>query len=106
MERDPRFPDRPEHADFEVLVQIVTEVLSQRIDTAEDSNAEFEKVLAETIDPASASYMALQRALRSFGLASPQEIVTRMDDLFRGCSLYLEGLIAGVEFERRRAAGE
>lgn len=107
-EQNPFERDRPEHPDFDLLLEVVTEVLSDRlaqVQSREDKNAVFEQILGEHIDASSASYMALQHAVRAWGIQQPQDVLEKMTDLFRGCSLYLEGLIAGIEFERRRANG-
>jgi hypothetical protein len=58
MERDPRFPDRPAHQDFEAIASIV------RGQDDEADSGQSRVVFDRTADLASLSYMAKQRALR------------------------------------------
>lgn len=94
----PRSMPRPDHPDFERLIQVVW---SHDISLDETEEADKERVWAETVekyaDVRSVNYTAIQRFLRAFGRPSTAEEVHRMAIL---ASLWVDGFCAGAGFER------
>lgn len=89
MARDPEFPNRPDHPDFERLA-----ALCRALDTAaEKPGFKFLEHLAKYLDPVSLTYVAGQRAIRIDLTAEPQAIAM---------VAWLDGFILGQEMGQRR----
>lgn len=87
--RDPRFPHRPQHPDFDRLGRVVR---------AQDAAAEargIDAALGGIIDPDVASYVAYQRVLRVPGDSHPVK-----------AALWLDGFAAGVAYAREQEKEE
>lgn len=92
-QRDPRFPDRPQHEDFYLLSEVVQE--NDRL--AEQASADVFKIAG--VDQASAIYMIqgrLDRFLDSRGAHRTQAV------LVPSMGMWLDGFAAGVAFNQRR----
>lgn len=84
---------RPEHADFERLRAIVNYLDDETLKRQRPA----EELVGEVVDPDSATYMALQRALRMNQIAGvPVEPVA---------TIWLEGLVAGAMLARDQGRG-
>ena len=87
FERDPRFPNRPEHPDFERLAEVVRK---------QDADAEaggFEQALVGIIDGRSLVYMARQRAMR---MALDDRLTIPLQ------TAWMDAFAAGVAYEAAR----
>jgi hypothetical protein len=92
---DPRFPKRPDSADFWLLSQVVIDN-----DTAMDNETiDFDDRLAQVIEPDAVAYMAQQRALRIVGPSA-----TKLQ-LAKVASIWLDAFIAGATFQARKDRG-
>lgn len=92
--KDPKYPNRPEHADFDLLSKVL-----QGQDAASEGGQPLEDLVP--IDLASGVYAARQRALRTimhFSLPSTMEGPL--------AALWLDAFAAGHEVGRRRCRGE
>lgn len=94
------FPYRPDHPDFWTLSSVVID-FDARMDavTGAAKHAVYEAVVAEHIDGASLTYMAVQRARKAVAeLGQPDNaaLATLL------ATVWSEGILAGVEVERRR----
>jgi hypothetical protein len=92
-----KFPGRPEHEDFRVLVDIVL----KHDGKTEDRNLDFAKFLGEYIDPDSVTHMAQERAKRILAHigknpALNAQLVSAM------ASMFLDAFTLGVDWERRK----
>lgn len=85
------FPNRPEHADFWLMAEVV-----QDLDSAADDGTNFERLVAPIVDPASLAYMASQRGLRAYTMLSGGGQV-------RLSAAWLDGFIAGAMYQKRKA---
>ena len=84
----PDFPGRPDHPDFWLLSQAVLDQDGQA-----DAGQPVDDILARRIDPDSAVYMAMQRALR-IDPASQQQLA----------AAWIDGLLIGMAFQYLKAA--
>lgn len=91
---------RPEHRDFEMLVEIVQGLDAEARQAGKDFD--FDAYVNRFIDCQSLSYMALQRASRVFGFDSPLQVMENLDLLMRAASIYIEGASVGIQYEQRR----
>jgi hypothetical protein len=91
---DPDFPVRPDHPDFWLLSQAV---IGQ--DAQAEGGQPVPDILGRIIDPASAVYMARQRALRLLGWTSP-------DPEMQLTAAWIDGLLAGMAFRHLKAAAD
>lgn len=91
LDRD-RHPMRPDHPDFRRLSEIVLQFDAQ----ADVPGTNIDDLVKQSIDSPSATYMALQRALR-IKAATGSEL-----SLVYLSAAWLEGLVAGIRFEQRR----
>lgn len=93
----PKFPGRPDHADFWLMAEVV-----QDLDTASDDGTSFARLVGPLVDPQSIAYMAQQRGLRAYTMLKGGG-ETRM------AATWLDGFIAGMLYQKRkteRATGE
>jgi hypothetical protein len=81
---DPDFPDRPDHPDFWLLARAV-----QDLDAQPGAGQPTLDIVARYVNPESAVYMAMQRALRALALpgAPGRE---------RTAAVWLDGLLTGM----------
>ena len=84
----PDFPGRPDHPDFWLLSQAVLDQDGQA-----DVGQPVDDILARRIDPDSAVYMAMQRALRIDPASQPQL-----------AAAWIDGLLIGMAFQYLKAA--
>lgn len=86
---DLRFPGQPDHPDFWKLSERILAFDS-------DPDAALERA---TFDIESLQYLALQRAMRVFGVATVADLFDPMktDLVARGAALYLEAMLLGME---------
>lgn len=82
---------RPDHPDFWRLSEIILQ-----IDAQADIPGTNIDIVKQSIDSPSATYMALQRALRI-----KQATGTELSLVYLSAA-WLEGLVAGIRFEQRR----
>jgi hypothetical protein len=90
---DPRFPDRPDHADFWKLSRIIL-----YMDADAETYDGFERLVDEAgVDHRSLSYVAMQRALRSHGgdISDPDAVV-------RTAAVWIDGFITGNRYSKER----
>lgn len=88
-----RHPMRPDHPDFWRLSEIVLQFDAQ----ADWLSVDINDIVKQSIDLPSATYMALQRALRIKQASSgPSGWWSYLS------AAWLEGLVAGIRFEQRR----
>lgn len=90
-----QFPFRPDHPDFERLLEVVAEVEAWKA-----ANTPADKAYANFADMPSVVYLASNRSAREAQLALPPEptfpqTVEKMTDA------WVEGFFIGVMFERR-----
>lgn len=85
---NPGFPGRPDHPDFWLLSQAVLDQDGQA-----GTGQPVQDILARRIDPDSAVYMAMQRALRIDPASQP-----------RLATAWIDGLLAGMAFQHLKAA--
>lgn len=98
---------RPDHPDLLRLIELVDE-WDRAIDDAGDGGEKdrvYEMIAADKVDPQAASYVGMQRALRAYGVDDLPGMVNRMAEVARGTTLWMEGVLVGVELERRRSRG-
>lgn len=95
--------ERPDHEDLRTLIDIIAQGKDAEAD-AQGKDFDLGEYCAPYIDTKSLSYMALQRAMLISGLKSPTDVMTHLDTVMRMASLYMEGVVAGIQFERRRAS--
>lgn len=91
---DPRFPNRPQHPDFQKMSAAV-----RALDAAGDSGQSLEEIVAgHDVDVDSLIYMANQRALRAVLLfeSSPAP------DEAKYSANWIDGFMAGLKIERDR----
>src|SRR5687768_16897617 len=89
MARDPEYPNRPDHPDFERLA-----ALCRAMDTAaEQRGFSLMDHLAKYMDPTSLTYVAGQRAIRIDLTADPQAIAM---------VAWIDGFVLGQEMGQRR----
>lgn len=97
---DPNYPNRPTHADFARLVEIVLELdggfEGKRPGGAGGDDDQVDSIIRSAIDPDSLSYMAIERALRAvmFGTGGN-------DPVLRAAACYLEAFVTGYRFRDR-----
>ena len=87
-----RHPMRPDHPDFWRLSEIVLQIDAQ----ADVPGTNIDDLVKQSIDLPSATYMALQRALR-IKTATGIEL-----SLVYLSAAWLEGLVVGIRSEQRR----
>jgi hypothetical protein len=80
MTKDPRYPNRPDHADFERLSKVLI--------ANDDGSDELEEIVADVIDVPTVMYAATQRVLRAEAAPSAKSI-----------ALWLDGFMAGARYE-------
>lgn len=89
---------RPDTLDLEVLIKIVNE-----LDTAsENSLIDVDDLLKVYLDPDSAAYMSVQRALRMENLKSRN----KMPSFVPLAGMWLDGLLAGLKFNATKTTME
>lgn len=86
-----QFPERPDHPDFWMMSQIITDQ-DNRATSHADS---FESLIAEVVDVQSLIYMASQRALRA-------RILTTGSFEEKMISMWIDAFVAGVEFAKTK----
>jgi len=90
------FPGRPDHPDFWLLSQALTD-----LDAQSDAGQDFVQVAGRLIDPASAVYVAQQRAQRAMMQSSPGVSGVRAAFSVVGAA-WLDGLLTGMAVQRAR----
>lgn len=95
LPRDPRFPDRPTHPDFELLSETVC---------ANDNMSEFGSEMIPAIigtfaDPESVEYMVVQRAI---GFCQRRGLAPTMENVAMLAACIIDGFTMGAGFERRK----
>lgn len=85
---DPQHPDRPQHPDYWRLVDAVNYFDGE----SNEGGKELDEVLVGFVDPDSATYMAIQRALRVNRVTGvPTQPLA---------SMWLDAFVAGVKFQQ------
>lgn len=85
---------RPKHDDFWKLSQIIVSA-----DDQSDRDPDYlYKVIAQSVDSYSVTYMATQRAFRALGIVTQKELVGKQDEAAKMAALWLEGFLVGIEF--------
>lgn len=101
MKRDPRFPDRPDHRDFDLLSEVLVEQ-----DKAMDEGTEtFMDSVNRRIDLDSLDYAAFQQAgmmLQADGKGKMIYSANEVRHKLQAC--FMAAFVFGVDFEQRRAA--
>jgi hypothetical protein len=101
MTDDDRFESiRPKHPDFDALSASVRgmDELIESVGPSFDFNALTEYY----VDPKSLGYLALQRAMRAFGVETVAELQEQQSFVQRGASLYMEAFLLGAGFQEDR----
>lgn len=94
-------PHRPDHLDFDILSALIIALDGEANDVGPDF--EISDVVARYIDPASLSYLALQRAMRVVGATTQADVVAQKDDIMRLASVYFEGFLMGCRFQQTKS---
>lgn len=89
----PEFPNRPEHLDFQRLLDIVLQLDGQ----ATEAGRRLDTIVAEVIDPATLAYVALQRAFRVIAASSETT-----EQTLKLATMYHEAFLVGYRFHERR----
>lgn len=92
--------ERPDHPDFWTLSRIVTsldEAMDYR-DPDKDPDEIIGEKATEVGDPASLTYVAVQRAMRVHGIVTAGDLKRVAEDVSRTATAYLEGMIVGARF--------
>lgn len=83
---DPRFPDRPDSADFWLMAEVI-----QDLDSAADDGLPADRIVAD-LDLSAVAYIAKQRALRAQNMLKGHQVAPTWFDAF----------VVGVMFQRRK----
>lgn len=100
---------RPDHPDLLALIEIVAS-WDDAIDGADGAEKDrvYEMVGKDKVDLRAAAYVGMQRAMRAYipnhQLGDVKETVAHMGETAVGATLWMEGVLVGVELERRRQA--
>lgn len=98
---------RPDHPDLLSLIEIVAQ-WDDAIDgvDGEEKDRVYEMVAKDKVDLKAAAYVGLQRAIRVFipnkQLGDVKATIEHMGETSGGATLWMEGVLVGVELERRR----
>jgi len=98
-------PARPDVPDFWTLSEIILSMDApmQEAKTPEATQAAWDKAMANAaIDSEALGYMAIQRAMRMTGVTTRGELVAKQDIVMMLASMYLEAVLVGIAFEKRR----
>lgn len=97
LRKDPMFPDRPDHADFWELSEVIL-----RQDAAADNHEPLETILRD-FDYESARYMAQQRGKRFMDLVKGgmEKGETNLELVM--ISMWMDGFVGGLQIGRSRA---
>lgn len=88
---------RPDNPDVWKLIEIVLQ-----LDGATKEGGEaFEKLIAEAVDPASLTYLAMQRAIRVVGAETRADVQANLADVVRLASVYHEAFLLGFRYYER-----
>lgn len=98
----PGSQDRPNHADFWKLAEIVLHVDGQ----VKEGGREVTAILGEAIDPDSLEYVAMQRAMKVLGVRTRGQMAEKFGPIAGLASMYLEGFIVGFRYCERRPKEE
>jgi len=98
MEADPRFPDRPDHPDFDSLSDCAL-----GMDAAAERN-EVDDIVRRIVDPESLTYLVLHRAGNALVAAAAHQVVDgeEVDVHSLLAAAILDGFVIGATYERRR----
>ena len=99
---DPMFPNRPTHPDFWAMSAVVID-LDAKADTA--PTRAFGDAAVGAVDERSLSYMAMQRGIRAARILGQDTDIATALAATLGAS-WAEGVIVGIELERRRQSGQ
>lgn len=91
------FPNRPDHADFWLLAEIV-----QDFDSAADDGTKFDRLVAPIVDIPSLTYVAEQRALRMQMADNPLIVQSAQTRMIKLQAAWIDGFVAGASFHKRK----
>lgn len=100
-------PKRSDHPDLLALLDLVDE-LDRLLEDATDGVARerlLEMAATDRVDLRAASHVGHRRARKMWGAHTFAALTAHMADLVRGAVLWQEGVVIGVELERRRHRG-
>lgn len=110
------FPLRPDHPDFWLLAAIVQDydMVMDDAQTDQIRDRRHANLVSRLIDGESLAYLAMQRAMRLAMQRAVRMVGTQTRDAVRDnrkeitmlASTYYEGVLVGIELERRRAKKE
>ena len=98
-------PERPDVPDFWALSEIILamDAPMQEAKTPEATQAAWDKAVAKgAIDSEALGYMAIQRAMRVTGVTTRRELIAKEDVVMMLASAYMEAVLVGIAFEKRR----
>lgn len=100
-------PRPPDHPDLLALLDLVDELDRLLEDATDGVTRERLLQLAATdrVDLRAATHVGHQRARQIWGADTFDALTAQMADLARGAVLWREGVMVGVELERRRQRG-
>lgn len=73
--------------------------MDQLVDDAQ-GQFDFELLVSAYIDPKSLAYVALQRAMRAFGVTTASELQEQWELVQRGAALYHEAFLLGAGYQQ------
>jgi len=98
MDDEERFaPLRPKHPDFTALAASVRG-MDELVESVGES-FDFEGLTKVYVDPESMGYLALQRAMRAFGVNTIADLEEQREIVQRGAALYTEAFLLGAGFQ-------
>lgn len=95
---DPRFPNRPTHADFQVMSRVLVE-----IDKEADAGGTFENMAARYVDVPSLDYAAEQQTGMMLNRLGRKHVYSQREVAQMVQSAFLSAFVHGIRFEQERS---
>jgi hypothetical protein len=93
---------RPDHPDVNLLSDVVLSIDAETDGRRSQEGADaLGRVLNETADSQSVTYVAMQRTMRILGISSPAEMLLRGPQAAAMASLWMDAFAAGARFQKR-----
>jgi len=98
-----QYPNRPNHPDFWVLANTVS-AMDDAAESVGPGQFDFEGLVGEYVDPESLAYVAIQRAMRAFGVVTQSDLQENQALVQRGAALYHEAFLLGAGYQQEKDA--